>query len=123
MVGRKEAALEAHRRVLAGPRGAGPDEPGTDVGRSLTAVARLLWDTGKTDEALAAYRRSEALLAGLAGADPAARAALADCRSLLGELLSGTGKKADALQACRLARSDQEALAAAARGRRRSVGA
>ena len=37
-----------------------------DVGRSLIAVAWLLEATGKTDEALATYRRSESLLAGLA---------------------------------------------------------
>ena len=46
----------------------------SDVGRSLTAVAGLLEATGKTDEALATYRRSESLLAGPAGTDPAARA-------------------------------------------------
>ena len=40
-------------------------------------MADLLRDTGKTDEAVAAYRRSESLLAGLAGADPAAQAELA----------------------------------------------
>ena len=55
-----------------------------DVGRSLTAVAGLLEATGRTGEAVATYRRSESLLAGLAAADPAARAALAACRSRLG---------------------------------------
>ena len=84
-----------------------------DVGRSLIAVAGLLEATGKTDEALASYRRSESLLAGAAGADPSARAALAACRSRLGRLLFTTGKTADALAALRLARADQEALAAA----------
>ena len=85
-VGRPEAALAAHRAVLAA-REALAAEPGADagvkvdVGRSLTAVAYLLDRTGKTDEALAAYRRSESLLAGLAGSDPAARAALAACRT------------------------------------------
>ncbi len=58
-----------------------------DVGRSLIAVAGLLEATGKTDEALASYRRSESLLAGPAGADPSARAALAACRSRMGGLL------------------------------------
>ena len=117
-VGRNEDALAAHRAVLAA-REALAAEPGAgalakvDVGRSLIAVAGLLEATGKTDEALASYRRSESLLAGPAGADPSARAALAACRSHMGWLLTTTGKSADALAAFRLARADQEALAAA----------
>ena len=117
-VGRNEDALAVHRAVLAA-REALAAEPGAgvvakvDVGRSLIAVAGLLEATGKTDEALATYRRSESLLAGPAGADPSARAALAACRSQMGWLLQATGKSADALAAFRLARADQEALAAA----------
>ena len=116
-VGRFEDALAAHRAVLAA-REALAAEPASgalakvDVGRSLIAVANLLEATSKTDEALACYRRSESLLAGSAGADPLARAALADCRSRLGRLLSTVGKSADALGAYRQARADQEALAA-----------
>ncbi len=117
-VGRNEDALAAHRAVLAA-REALAAEPGAgdlakvDVGRSLMAVAVLLEATGKTGEALASYRRSKSLLAGPAGADPSARAALAVCRSQLGWLLFKTGKSADALAAFRLARADQQALAAA----------
>ena len=117
-VGRNEDALAAHRAVLAA-REALAAEPAADlvaqvdVGRSLMAVAGGLEVTGKTDEALASYRRSESLLAGPAGADPSARAALAACRSRLGGLLFRTGKTAEALAAYRLARADQEALAAA----------
>jgi eukaryotic-like serine/threonine-protein kinase len=114
-VGDKQAALAAHRAVLP-LREALASEPGADlkldVGKSLTAVAGLLQETGKTDEALAAYRRSESLLAGLAASDPAARAALAACRSGLGYLLFTAEKYTDALAAYRLARADQEALAA-----------
>ncbi len=117
-VGRNEDALAAHNAVLAA-REALAAEPGAgtlakvDVGRSFIAVAGLLEATGKTDEALASYRRSESLLAVPAGADPSARAALADCRSQMGGLLTATGKSAAALAAFRLARADQEALAAA----------
>ena len=117
-VGRNEDALAAHRAVLAA-REALAAEPGAgvvakvDIGRSLIAVAGLLEATGKTDEALATYRRSESLLTGPAGADPSARAALAACRSQMGGLLGATGKSADALASYRLARADQEALAAA----------
>ncbi len=117
-VGRNQDALAAHRAVLAA-REALAAEPGAgtlanvDVGRSLIAVAGLLAATGKTDEALASYRRSESLLAGVAGADPSALAALAACRSQMGWLLQKTGKTSDALAALRLARADQEALAAA----------
>jgi serine/threonine-protein kinase len=114
-VGDKQAALGAHRAVLAA-RESLASEPGAglelDVGKSLTAVAGLLHATGKRDEALAAYRRSESLLAGLAATDPAARAALAVCRSRLGYLLFTAEKHSDALAAYRLARADQEALAA-----------
>src|SRR5271165_3110796 len=117
-VGRNADALAAHRAVLAA-REALAAEPAAgvvakvDIGRSLMAVAGLLEATGKKDEALASYRRSESLLAGPADADPSARAALAACRSRLGRLLFRTGKSADALAAFRLARAEQEALAAA----------
>jgi eukaryotic-like serine/threonine-protein kinase len=117
-VGRNEDALAAHRAVLAACEALAADPAAgvvakVDVGRSLIAVAGLLEGTGKTDEALASYRRSESLLAGPAGADPSARAALAACRSRMGGLLRSTGKSADALASYRLARADQEALAAA----------
>ena len=85
-VGSAEAALAAHRAVLALRQDAG-GRPGADagvkadVGRSLTEVASLLDLTGKREEAMATYRRSEALLAGLADSDPAARGALAACRT------------------------------------------
>ncbi len=117
-VGDKKAALAAHRSALAA-REALAAEPGAeaglavDVGRSLTAVAGLLRETGPTEEALAAYRRSESLLAGVAGSDPAARAALAACRTSLGWLLWGSGRHAESLAVFKLARADQEALAAA----------
>ena len=118
-VGRKEDALAAHRQVLAA-REALAAEPGADVetkvdvGRSLTAVAGLLSSAGKTDEAEATYRKAEALLADLARSSPstpAARAALADCRTGMGLLRYDTGKFVDALVSYRLARDDQEALA------------
>ena len=93
-VGRQEAALAAHQAVLAA-REALAAEPGADtgakvdVGRSLTAIADVLDSTGKSDEALAVYRRSESLLAGLAGSDPAARAALAACRTQMARSCCG----------------------------------
>jgi serine/threonine-protein kinase len=116
-IGDKEAALAAHRAVLAAREAltVGPGaEAGleVDVGKSFAVVAGLLRETGKTEEALAAYRRSESRLAGLATSDPAARAALADCRSGLGWLQYKVGRHTEALAAYRLARVDQEALAA-----------
>jgi len=117
-VGRKEDALAAHRAVLAA-REALAAEPGADaglqvdVGRSLTEVASLLDATGKTGEALAAYRRAESLLTGLAGPDPAARTALASCRSRMAWLLLYANRHAEALASLERARADQEALAAA----------
>ncbi len=116
-VGHKEDALAMHQAVLAAREALAAEtgaETGVkaDVGRSLTAVADLLDQTGKKDGALAVYRRSESLLSGLEGSDPAARAALAACRTRMASLLRYEGKLAQALSACRLARPDQEAIAA-----------
>jgi serine/threonine-protein kinase len=118
LVGRGDAALAAHRAVLA-MREALAAEAGADigtnvdVGQSLTAVALLLGKTGQMREALAVYRRSELLLAGLMGSDRAARAALAACRRHMARRLVIDGQPAEALAACKLARADQEALAEA----------
>jgi serine/threonine-protein kinase len=117
-VGRTEAALAAHQAVLAA-REALAAETGAaagvtaDVGRSLTAVASLLFATGKAELALAAYRRAESLLAEPAGSDPEARAALTACRTGMARVLSPMGKPAEALALLKRARADQEALAAA----------
>ena len=119
-VGRLEDALAAHHAVLAA-RKALAAEPEADpavnveVGQSATAVASLFESTGKTDQALSAYREAEALLMNLPPSEPATagRAALANCRSRMGAYLAATGKIDQALAAYRLARSDQEALAEA----------
>jgi serine/threonine-protein kinase len=121
-VGRKEAALEAHRSVLSAREALAAEaeadaELKADLSRSLSAVASLLERTGRTDEAVSTYRRAEGLLAtpdGSAPAPAAVRAALANCRSRLGSLLNSKGRPADALIVLRQARVDQEALAAAA---------
>jgi tetratricopeptide (TPR) repeat protein len=116
-VGQNRDALAAHRAVLAA-REALAAEPGAgaaakaDVGRSLTAIASLSRAAGRTDEALTAYRRAEALFGDLAATDLSARVALAACRSLMGSLLAETAKTEEALAAYHLARADQEALAA-----------
>ncbi len=70
-VGRTEAALAAHRAVLARREELAAELAGdalakVDVGRSLTSVASLLELTGKNGEAEATYRKAEALLADLA---------------------------------------------------------
>jgi tetratricopeptide (TPR) repeat protein len=118
-VGRKEAALAAHRRVLAAQEALAADprasvESKADVGRSLTAIATLLEGVGKTAEAVATYRKADGLLAAAAALTPAAapvRTALADCRSRLGYLLYTTGHAEDGLLVLRQAQTDQEALA------------
>ena len=118
-VGRTEDALAAHRAVLAA-REALAAEPGAgdaaeaDVGRSLTAVAGLLEATGKTDEALAAYREAERRLAG-----PAARTRRPRGPRRRPAGASSAGCSTDRPRrrgagGYRLARADQEALAAAA---------
>ncbi len=116
-VGRIQDALAAHQAVLA-MREAMAAEPGADpgakadVGRSMTEVAALLEATGKTDEALATYRRSESLLADLESSDPEARGALAACRTRMGLLMHFDGQYAGALTALKLARAAQEPAAA-----------
>jgi eukaryotic-like serine/threonine-protein kinase len=117
-VGRPEAALAAHQAVLAAREALAADSEAddgirADVGRSLTAVAILLHWNSRTSEALVAFRRSESLLAGLAHADPAARAALAYCRARMSICLLYSGKSAEALTAGQLAKADQAVLAAA----------
>ncbi len=116
-VGHKEDALAVHRSVLAA-REALAAEPGADietnveVGRSLTEVTSLLDLMGRADEALAVYRRLESL-AGPARSDPAARAALAACCTRMAVVLQHAGQPVEALAACKRARADLEALAAA----------
>jgi eukaryotic-like serine/threonine-protein kinase len=120
-VGKREDALAALRQVLAAREALAAEEPSNpeikaDVERSLTAVAGLLADTGRTGEAEVTYRKAEALLVELAStiAEPAAaRFALARCRSLLGSLLQATGRNDEASSLYRLARADQAPLAAA----------
>src|SRR5262249_32138977 len=62
-VGRKEDALAAHRAVLAAREELASEpeadpETTVDVGGSLSAVASIQRQTGKTDEALATYRKA-----------------------------------------------------------------
>jgi len=117
-VGTTEEALAAHRSVLTA-RETLAAEPGAnastraDIGLSLTEVGSLLEATGRTDEAIAAYRRSESLLAGPAVSDVVTRSALAAARTKLGWLLYRTGRTGEAMEAYRLAEVDQEALVAA----------
>ncbi len=107
----------AHRSVLAA-REALASEPAADaavkveVARSLIALSFVLEMAGKTDEALAACRRSESLLAGLQGANPSSRAALAFCRTRLGTLFQNAGRFPEALAAYQEVLADQEAPAA-----------
>jgi serine/threonine protein kinase/tetratricopeptide (TPR) repeat protein len=111
-IGRPEDALAAHeavlatREALATEQGADPAIK-TDVGRSLIEVASLLRTMDKSGEALTAYRRAESALG-----EPGARAALADCRTRMALLLFYEDDYAGALSAMKLARADQESLAA-----------
>ncbi len=120
-VGRKDAALAAHRQVLAAQEALAAEprssaETKADVGRSLTAIATLLEGIGKTDEAVATYRKAAGLLAAQAASAQSPQpvlTALADCRSRLGYLLYTTGHADDGLLVLRQARTDQESLAQA----------
>ena len=101
-VGRREDALAAHQAVLATREAlsaeSGADaETKVDVGRSLAAVAYELETVGKIGEALAAFRRSEAILASLPASEPAARAALVACRMRMAHVLLILNKPAGLL--------------------------
>ena len=119
-VGKSEAALAAHRQVLAARLDLAAKSPldaetKIGVGHSLTAVANLLANTGRTKEAEVTFRKAEALLAELAATSAkaaSARAALANCRTGLGWLLRTTGRDEEALSFYRLARGGEELLAA-----------
>ena len=96
MVGRKEHALALHRRVLAGREslaaspGADP-ETRVDVARSLIAIGWDLEETGKHEEALAAYKKAQLTVSttdGDAREDAAARSAFADSLFRAGRMLN-----------------------------------
>ena len=96
-VGRKEDALAAHRQVLAAREALAAEAGGrrratVDVGRSLTAVASFSKRRARRTRRWRRTGESESLLAGPAGSDAAARAAMADCRSKLGGLLPEHGQ-------------------------------
>ncbi len=116
-VGREEDALAAHRAVLAMREelAAADTDPGmtVDVARSLTQIAGLLEATRHLDDALAACRKSESLIAKMTNPDTAARLALATCRSRMASILYNRAQYDEALSNYRLARSDLEGLATA----------
>ncbi len=120
-VGRKEDALALHLRVLAG-REALAKMPGADpatavdLARSLVAVGRALEDTGKPEEALAAFERACSVLATADGSLPegaAARLVFADAGYAAGWVLRTIGRTDEARRAMEQARDLQAALAAA----------
>jgi serine/threonine-protein kinase len=103
-VGRKEDALALQLRVLSG-REALAKQPGADpvtavdVSSSLVAVGAALEATGKTDEALAAYRRARSMVASSDGSPPkdaAAVSAFAEAGYRAGELLRNIGRTSEA---------------------------
>ncbi|MDX2038129.1 MAG: serine/threonine-protein kinase [Isosphaeraceae bacterium] len=123
-VGGDEAALEAHRAVLAA-RQALAAEPGADpelaedVARSLVAVGDRLEAQGKTAEALSAYEQARDAL-GTIGDDrrvsDETRMISAHALSRAGWLLHLLGRDAQALDVVRQARDLRAELAAAAPG-------
>src|SRR5262249_12497306 len=113
-LGLKEAALAAHRRVLAA-RGALAAEPEAgseavaDLGRSLAALGKLHWHAGWADEAREALLAAEARLAEALRAAPrdaSLRAVLGESRASMGELLAEQGRTREALDVLGRARSD-----------------
>jgi len=119
-VGEKQDALTAHQQVLAARESLAAENPDDaelklDMGRSLIAMADLLFTTGKSAEAEGTYRKAEQLLVKLVptnAADVSARTVLATCRSNLGSLLFETGRYDESPSVYRLARVDLELLAA-----------
>jgi serine/threonine-protein kinase len=117
-VGRQEAGLAAHQRVLAdrealaGERSS-DDELQADVAQSLLECGRLLSDSGRGDEGLAAYNRARGILQILADDHPAVvsyRDALARAYHYTGNLHWSVGRYAPAAVAHGHARDVWEAL-------------
>jgi serine/threonine-protein kinase len=105
-VGRKEAALAAHQRVLADREALARErnwdgEVQADVGLSLLEVGKLLAGTGRADEGLAAYDRARAILQKLADDHPAEahyHDALARAYHYAGDLHWYAGRYAEAVR-------------------------
>lgn len=117
LVGRPDDALAAYRQVLATREAMvaeSPDDPDLkfDLGRSLTAVAAGLQARGNLEEAETSFRRAEGLLAELPPEVAQAKVTLAECRSSLGKMLRHSGRFAEALSICGLARAELERLVA-----------
>jgi serine/threonine protein kinase len=118
-VGRKEAALAAHRRVLAEREAlarerSSDDQVQVDAGLSLLEVGKLLAETGRADDGLAAYDRARAVLQKLADDHPAVvlyRDALARAYHYIGDLHWGVGRYADGAESHGQAGAIWEALA------------
>ena len=120
-VGRKEHALELHRKVLAGREtlanefGADP-ALAVDISQSLIAVGQCLKGTEKATEGLAAYDRACAVVAAPDGGTPQnveAQIAFAHALSTKGTLLTELSRLDEALIALKRASDLQEPLAAA----------
>jgi serine/threonine-protein kinase len=120
-VGRKEAALAAHRRVLAERESlarerSSDEELQSDVGLSLLEVGRLLAETGRADDGLAALDRARAVLQELADDHPEVirhRDALARAYQYTGDVHWGSGRHAEAAASHGQAHVIWEALAKA----------
>ena len=121
-VGRKDAALAAHRRVLAAQEAlaAEPRAERGNKGRRRTQPDRHRDLAGgdrqdrRSGGDLPQGRRPAGRRGGFGPAAAPVLTALADCRSRLGYLLYTTGHADDGLLVLRQARTDQEALAQAA---------
>ncbi len=121
-VGRKEDALNLHRRVLTGREaivsasGQGSDTV-IEWCRSLMAVGEVLQQMGETDEARKMYEQARAAIAGKDDSPPKeqkARLAFVDTEYRLGRLLGMTGQISESLAMIQDARNLQEILAKAA---------
>ncbi len=116
-VGRPEAALAAHRAVLAA-REALAAEPGADagvkadVGRSLTAVAYLLNCDREDRRGAGGVPPVGVAAGGPGGFRPGGAGRAGGLPHADGPAPAYAGKPAEALAALKLARADQEALAA-----------
>jgi tetratricopeptide (TPR) repeat protein len=117
-IGSKAEALDLHRRGLALRRELARDLPGEDdahveVGRRLLALGALQYQTGRPDQAMAAYDEARALFESVgnsAGTAYDPRADLATCDHQTGDLLAATGRPVEALGRYRRGRSLREAL-------------
>jgi eukaryotic-like serine/threonine-protein kinase len=109
-----QTALGFYRELQASLEDDASPVARSQLAEAYARVGAVTWELGLTEEALAAYRRSLALVeqtAEAAPADPDVRSSVARAHAQIGFCFRTTGRPAEALQSYEQARKIQEPLA------------